>query len=155
VTPKDLGKIKVGDPVELTADSAPGRVFQGKISHISSGSDETTRAVYLRAPLKNPEGVLKTNSYVRGSIITEVRHQKLTVPEGALQEHMGRPTLYVALPATGAFEVRHVKLGAKGDRWREISEGLKAGENVAVSGTFYLKSEALKSSLSDGCCGGD
>jgi len=40
----------------------------------------------------------------------------------------------------------------RGDGWREISAGLSAGEKIAVSGTFYLKSEALKSQLSDGCC---
>jgi RND family efflux transporter MFP subunit len=156
LSPKDLPKIRLGDPVELSADSAPGRIFQGKIAHVSSGSDDATRAVYVRTLLKNPDGALKTGSYVRGNLITAIRHQQLTVPDGALQEHTGRPTLYVQLPGKpGAFEVRHVLLGARGDKWREISKGLKPGEAVATSGTFYLKSQALKSSLSDGCCGGD
>jgi hypothetical protein len=48
--------------------------------------------------------------------------------------------------------VRHVKLGVRGDGWREITAGLAAGERIAAGGTFYLKSEALKSALSDGCC---
>lgn len=154
--PKALGAVKVGDLVVLKSDSAPGRTFQGRISHVSTASDETTRAVYLRAWLENPAGLLKTGSFVSGDVITQTRLQKVAVPLAALQEHSGRPTLYVALPQKpGAFEVRHVLLGAKGDGWREVREGLKAGETVAVSGTFYLKSEALKSSLSDGCCGGD
>ena len=91
---------------------------------------------------------------MQGWLITAERQQKMTVPEGALQEHNGRPTLYVALRG-GAFEVRHVLLGSKGKDWREITNGLKPGEKVAVHGTFYLKSEALKSSLSDGCCAGE
>lgn len=75
------------------------------------------------------------------------------MPEGALQEHTGRATLYIARPEKeGTFEVRHVVLGVEGDGWREISEGLEAGEPLATAGTFYLKSEALKNSLSDGCC---
>ena len=156
IVPKDLGKVRVGDRVELTADSAPGRIFRGKISDIGAGSDETTRAIYVRSQLKNPDGALKSGSFIRGSLITEVREQKLTVPDTALQEHSGRPTLYVALPGhPGSFEVRHVLLGAEGNKWREVSQGLKPGEAVAVNGTFYLKSEALKSSLSDGCCAGD
>lgn len=156
IVPKDLGKVRVGDAVELTADSAPGHIFRGKVSDIGAGSDETTRAIYVRAQLKNPDGLLKAGSFIRGSLITDVREQKLTVPDTALQEHNGRPTLYVALPNhPGSFEVRHVLLGAEGNHWREISQGLKPGEAVAVNGTFYLKSEALKSSLSDGCCAGD
>lgn len=156
ISPKDLPKVNVGDSVELRSDSAPGRIFRGRIAHISAGTDSSTRAVYLRTLLNNPDGALKTGSYVRGEVITDVRHDKLTVPEAALQDHTGRPTLYVAVPGQpGAFEVRHVLLGAQGNKWREVRDGLKKGEAVAVSGTFYLKSEALKSSLSDGCCGGD
>lgn len=76
------------------------------------------------------------------------------MPDEAIQEHNGRPTLYVSLHG-GQFEVRHVLLGSKGKQWREVSEGLKPGEKIATHGTFYLKSEALKSSLSDGCCAGE
>ena len=43
-------------------------------------------------------------------------------------------------------------LGAEGEDWREVAEGLNPGERIATQGTFYLKSEALKSALSDGCC---
>lgn len=154
LAPRDVSKVQRGDLVELSSEAAPGRIFRGRVSSIQAGSDETTRAVYILAPLPNPQGLLKAGTYVQGSLITAERQQKLTVPEQALQEHNGRPTLYVALSGDD-FEVRHVLLGAKGKDWREISEGLRAGEKVAVHGTFYLKSEALKSSLSDGCCAGE
>ena len=156
VSPKDLPKLRVGDTVELTADSAPGKIFRGRVENIGATSDERTRAIYVRARLANPQAALKAGTFVSGSLITDVRQRRLTVPASALQEHTGRPTLYVAVEGhPGAFEVRHVVLGARGDHWREVKDGLKPGEPLAVSGTFYLKSEALKSSLSDGCCGGD
>ncbi|MBX3172338.1 MAG: efflux RND transporter periplasmic adaptor subunit [Candidatus Eremiobacteraeota bacterium] len=154
LAPKDAGKAALGDALELHSEAAPGHVFRGRVSAIDAGSDETTRAVYLRVPLNNPQGLLKTGTYVQGSLITAVRQQKLTVPDEAIQEHNGRPTLYVSLHG-GQFEVRHVLLGSKGKQWREVSEGLKPGEKIATHGTFYLKSEALKSSLSDGCCAGE
>lgn len=153
VPARELPQVRVGDEVELQADSAPGRTFRGRVSQISPATDETTRAVYIRAKLSNPGATLKTGSYVSGSLITDRRVQRVTVPEEAVQEHTGKPTVYVDKgEGTGAFEVRHVLLGTSGEGWREISEGLKPGERLAVSGTFYLKSEALKSSLSDGCC---
>lgn len=153
VAPKDIQKVNPGDEVELVADSFPGRVFRGRVTHVSAAADETTRVVHVRTTFDNPDGALKAGAFVTGSVITDIRHERLAVPDGTLQEHTGRATLYVAQPGRpGAFEVRHVTLGARGQGWREVSEGLKPGEPVAVSGTFYLKSEALKSSLSDGCC---
>jgi cobalt-zinc-cadmium efflux system membrane fusion protein len=100
---------------------------------------------------------------MRGALITDERRDRVVVPNEALEEHTGKPTLYVLrrrkpgnfvarADKPGSFEVRHVKLGVRGPGWREVTEGLEAGEQIAVSGTFYLKSEALKSSLSDACC---
>ena len=152
VTPKDLPQVRSGQRVVLTSETAPGRTFTGTVSSIGSTADEATRAVRVRVALVNRDDALRPETFVRGSIITDVRRERVTVPLEALQEHNGKPTVYVALPTQGAFEVRHVKLGVSGDGWREISEGLKAGERIADSGTFYLKSEALKSALSDGCC---
>jgi RND family efflux transporter MFP subunit len=153
MAPKDLAKAKVGNSVELQADSAPGQLFVGHISSIGSAADNTTRTVSARMVVENPSAALKVGTFVKASIITDTRLERLTVPETALQEHTGRATIYVANPAqTGSFEVRHVILGEKGEGWREISDGLKADEMVATQGTFYLKSEAMKASLSDGCC---
>jgi cobalt-zinc-cadmium efflux system membrane fusion protein len=154
LAPKDLSKIKVGDPVDLFTDASPDKPFQAKLTSISAATDQVTRLVSARAKVKNPSPLLKVGSFVKASILTDVRHERLTVPEKALQEHTGRPTLYVSKPGAseGAFEVRHVTLGTEGEDWREITEGLGPGEALATSGTFYLKSEALKSSLSDGCC---
>jgi membrane fusion protein, heavy metal efflux system len=153
VTPRDLPHVRVGQRVELTAETAPGRVFTGPISAIANAADEKTRTVRVRCALANRDGALRPETFVRGHIITDVRRQRVVVPLAALQEHNGKETVYVAKDGhPGAFEVRHVKLGVTGDGWREVASGLQAGEKVAVNGTFYLKSEALKSSLSDACC---
>jgi cobalt-zinc-cadmium efflux system membrane fusion protein len=138
--------------VSLSSETAPGRLFVGRVSDMGSGADESTRSVRVRVALLNRDGALRPGSFVRGYATTDVRRERVTVPVGALQEHTGKPTVYVAMDATGTFEVRHVRLGVHGPGWREISTGLKAGERIATGGTFYLKSEALKSSLSDGCC---
>jgi cobalt-zinc-cadmium efflux system membrane fusion protein len=153
VMPKDLPRTRLGQRVELTAESAPGRVFTGTVSAIGSVADEQTRAVRVRCALANRNGSLRPGTFVRGVIITDVRRERVTVPVGAIQEHNGKPTVYVTVAGKATeYEVRHVTLGVSGDGWREIASGLEAGEHVAAKGTFYLKSEALKSALSDGCC---
>jgi cobalt-zinc-cadmium efflux system membrane fusion protein len=152
VVPRDLPLVHPGQRVVLTAETAPGHSFSGTVSAIGSAADETTRAVRVRVALGNSSGALRPETFVRGSIITDVRRERVTVPLEALQEHSGKATVYIALGQPGAFEVRHVKLGISGEGWREVAEGLEAEEKIAAAGTFYLKSEALKSSLSDGCC---
>ncbi len=156
VTPRDLPLVRVGQRVELVADSAPGRTFTGTVSALGSAADETTRAVRVRCALVNKGGALRPETFVRGHVVTDVRRERVVVPTGALQEHTGKPTVYIKnADQPGGFEVRHVTLGVQGEGWWEIADGLKAGEQVAVNGTFYLKSEALKSFLSDGCCAVD
>lgn len=152
VSPKDLSLVHPGQRVALTSESAPGRTFTGTVSAIGSAADAATRAVRVRVALVNRDGALRPETFVRGTVITDVRRERVTVPLRAVQEHNGKPTVYVALAQPGAFEVRHVKLGVSGDGWREIAAGLEPRERIAASGTFYLKSEALKSALSDGCC---
>ena len=70
----------------------------------------------------------------------------LAVPESALQREGDDFVAFVAL-GDGRFESRRVRTGRKGDGFVEILDGLSAGESVAVSGTFVLKSEASKESL--------
>lgn len=107
----------------------------------------TSRLALARDNLKRQRELAKLGVFAK----PQVEDARKDV--AALQEHTGKPTVYVANEGTaGAFEVRHVTLGVSGDGWREVTAGLEAGERVAVSGTFYLKSEAMKDALSDGCC---
>ena len=156
VAPADLLSVHPGLRVELVSEAAPSHVFVGTVETLGSAADETTRAVPVRVSLLNRDGLLRPGAFVRGTIVTRLRRERVVVPTEAIQEHTGKKTVYVAKEGKpGAFEVRHVKLGVQGDGWREIASLLAPGERIAISGTFYLKSEALKSSLSDGCCAVD
>ncbi len=154
IAPREVGLAKEGEAVELTSETLPGKVFRGHVASVGSSADSTTRAISIRVILENKDGALRPGSYVKGNLVTAVRHEQIVVPEGAIQDHTNKKTLYVALGKQGAFEVRHVILGARQNGMVEVVDGLKGDERIATSGTFYLKSEALKSSLADGCCGG-
>src|SRR5947207_4559359 len=76
---QDLGSLRPGQAVAVTADTAPGRTFSGAISYVGDLVDETTRTVKVRAVLANPGGLLKPQSFVRGSVETAIRRQALAV----------------------------------------------------------------------------
>jgi cobalt-zinc-cadmium efflux system membrane fusion protein len=152
IAPRDLPSVHVGQRVSLTSETAPGTPLTGTISSVGATINEATRMVRVRTAIANPSGALTPGAFVRGTIVTDIRRECAVVPEGAIQDHSGKKTVYVANTEPGAFEVRHVHLGIRGDGWREITSGVLPGDRIATNGTFYLKSEALKSALSDGCC---
>lgn len=67
---KDIGQIKLGDPVKVTVDAYPGQIFQGKITHISDKAEFTPKAIQtkderttlvfgVKVEIKNPDQKLK------------------------------------------------------------------------------------------------
>jgi cobalt-zinc-cadmium efflux system membrane fusion protein len=70
------------------------------------------------------------------------------VLQSAIQDVNGQPTVFVEA-APGRFEPRPVETGGSIDRLVEVRRGLRAGERVVVEGGFVLKSQLLKSTLSE------
>jgi len=56
----DLPFLKVGDRLEYTLRSLPGKTFSGRISFINPIVDPTTRTTRIRVETANPDLVLKT-----------------------------------------------------------------------------------------------
>jgi len=66
----NLGRVKLGDKAEVTIDSAPGRMFEGRIVYISPSAEftpknvqtkeERTKLVFgVKIEVDNPDGTLK------------------------------------------------------------------------------------------------
>jgi HlyD family secretion protein len=76
----DLGRVKVGDRVEVTTDSYPEKVYPGRVSFIASEAEftpkqiqtrrERTRLVYrIKVDVANPDQELKLNMPVDARIV--------------------------------------------------------------------------------------
>ena len=70
VSEKDYGRIRLGQTGNITTDSFPGRVFEGKVTEIASQPEFTPRNVQtpeertklvfgIKVTLANPDGALK------------------------------------------------------------------------------------------------
>jgi Cu(I)/Ag(I) efflux system membrane fusion protein/cobalt-zinc-cadmium efflux system membrane fusion protein len=58
-----------------------------------------------------------------------------------------RKIVFIALP-DGYFKPQEVKTGAVSDEYVAVTEGIKEGDDVVVSGNFLIDSESkLKSAL--------
>lgn len=138
---QDLARLKLGDTAEILLDAYPGRNWQGKLEYLYPELDARTRTLPIRLVVENPEGVLHPNMYARVNINTTQRPKVLSVPRDALIITGTREAVIVAL-GDGKFQPVDVLSGLHQDDRVEIRQGLKAGDEVVVSGQFMIDSEA-------------
>jgi HlyD family secretion protein len=78
----DLGKVRIGSPVKVTSDSYKGKVYNGKVSFISSQAEftpkqiqtqqERVKLVYrIKIDVENPGRELKSNMPVDAEIMLQ------------------------------------------------------------------------------------
>ncbi len=145
-----LGRVKVGQKVELKVEPLSGKTFAGKLTWIAAEVDEKSRMARARAEVPNPDGVLKAKMFARARILVEGTETAVVVPASAICALEGKPFVFVKL-ADDLFEARAVMTGAKYDGRLEIVEGLKAQEIVVVNHGFAIKSQWLSSRMGAGC----
>src|SRR5207249_3357641 len=82
VNETDLGKVKVGSKAKVTTDSYPGKVYDGRVTFISSQAEftpkqiqtqqERVKLVYrIKIELDNPRRELKSNMPADAEIMLE------------------------------------------------------------------------------------
>ncbi|MGH6610958.1 MAG: efflux RND transporter periplasmic adaptor subunit, partial [Burkholderiaceae bacterium] len=129
---RNLTQIKVGQSVEVLADALPGERFTGQIDAINPRIDANGRSIELRARLQNTAGKLRPGMFVRVRVIVGERTDALMVPEEAIVPEGGE--FYVYKVVDGQARRVAVKLGVRRDARVEITEGLKAGDQVVTAG---------------------
>lgn len=145
VSEKDVARVRVGQPVEVTVSAYPRQRFSGVVQSIAGRLDEKTRTLPVRCLVENPGRRLKPEMFAKVSLTIGRRTNALTVPLSALEEDGERRFVYVQ--QEDGFKRQEVKIGRRTQTAVEVINGLKSGERVAVEGVFVLKSEAKKEEL--------
>ncbi|KTD53907.1 chemiosmotic efflux system C protein B [Legionella quateirensis] len=133
---EDLGKVRVGQEVNIHALSYPKQVFPGKVTLIEPNLDPLTRTVNLRITLDNEEGLLKPGMFVRANVILSHNEAALAVPNAALLQADNEQFVFVQ--SGDAYERVDVKVGAVDDDYSEITDGLVPGDLVVTQGNREL-----------------
>ncbi|OAE97365.1 efflux transporter periplasmic adaptor subunit [Bradyrhizobium centrolobii] len=147
VAERDLGNIKVGQPVTVRARSYPGRDFGGQISVVYPLVNKETRTARVRVELANTDLALLPDMYVDAEIDTGNPAPVLSVAESAVLDTGSRQAVLVD-KGQGRFEPREVKLGRRGDGYVEIRDGLAEGDAIVTTANFLIDAESnLKAAL--------
>ena len=140
---RDLGAIRVGDPVDLSAQADPARVVPGRVAHVGDVIDRESRSAAVRVEIDNTQGVLRPGQAIVARIHTAKTQAARVVPLEAISTVDGKPIVFVAHDG-GTFEPRTVETGARDADFVQILSGLAPDEQVAVAGVFALKSELFR-----------
>lgn len=117
-----------------------GTVFArtGELTFASPYFDAKTGTFLIRATVDNPDGLLRPNQYVHIRVKGITRPNAILVPQSAVQSSAKGPFVWV-INKDNKAEPRPVVTGD----WHEndwfISQGLQAGDRVAVDGLVTLR----------------
>lgn len=138
---RQAAQLKVGDPVTMTLDYAPGRSWQGKVDYLYPTLDATTRTLKVRLRFANPDEFLKPNMFAKVSIRTGQGEPQLVVPSEAVIRTGSQDRLVLAR-GDGSFKSVAVTLGPQFGDKVAIKAGVEAGDNIVSSAQFLLDSES-------------
>lgn len=128
----DIARLAVGDPIEITWDASPGRVWQTKVTTVPStvmprGSrnvGETTSIV------DNKEFKLLPNVNVGVTIVAAEHDNVLVVPREAVRNDDSKP--YVLQIVGHELKRREVETALSNLTEVEVTRGLSASDLVAI-----------------------
>lgn len=140
VSSTDSARIKVGQPLEFTVDSQPGRTFTGKVMYINPELSSADRSLKVIAEVRNVPESLKGGLFAKGRIVTGSRAQVLQVPRSVINAFdtvAKKGSLFVV--ENGIVHKRDIISGSVTGEQVEIVSGLKPGEQYVTRGGFNLK----------------
>ena len=135
-----LSVVRVGQPIEFTTDSLPGRPFTGKVMFINPTIDAASRSAKVVVEVPNPDGQLKGGAFVKGRVVVSNRPGILQVPrEALLNWNLEQQTAEVFIARGDKAERRVVKTGQSNGVTVEVLSGLDEGDPVVTRGGFSLQ----------------
>lgn len=135
----DIGKIKLGQAVDVRVDAFPKRTFEGKVTKIASGSTIQQGVITydVTIGIKDTRHQLKPDMTASVTIQTGKREGVLLVPSEAVKvSTRGSQVGVVTIGPDGKKTVamKSVKTGGSDGKNIEIREGVKEGDEIVLAG---------------------
>ncbi|EBU4615397.1 efflux RND transporter periplasmic adaptor subunit [Salmonella enterica] len=129
-----LHKDSASSTVELVMENGQVYPLKGTLQFSDVTVDESTGSITLRAVFPNPQHSLLPGMFVRARIDEGVQPNAILVPQQGVTRTPRDDAMVMVVNDKSQVEARNVVAAqAIGDKWL-ISEGLKPGDKVIVSG---------------------
>jgi HlyD family secretion protein len=134
VDESQIGGVKKGQTVDITADAFPGKHFSGTVVRIATQGVNTSNVVTFEVKIEvtdDNKGLLKPQMTANVQIVEASKKDVVTVPILAVVRKQHK-TLVTLVKPDNTLEDREVVLGIDDGENQEIASGLAAGEQVLV-----------------------
>ncbi len=148
-----MNDVATGQPVDVTLEAYPDKVFSGSVDAIDSEVDTKNHSILVRAIIPNDGNLLKHGMFVNVKLVTGEKDGVIVVDDECLDRE-GQHEFVWIIDKKGQAYRRKVITGTKNETGVEIVAGLTEGEIVVVSGQLRLtdgaKTKILNESSVDG-----
>lgn len=147
----DLSKISVGQGIELTVVSYPGRTFSGKINAIEPVVSNSTGLVTVQAEVPNDDRSLRGGMFANVSVKLESLQKQVVLPQTAVVYALYGDSVYLVESKDGQSKVRQVTVNVVEREGNQalIKGDLKFGDTVVTSGTQNLSNNTAVKVVDD------
>ena len=128
-------------PVTLFDRANTTQVATGTLQTIDNAIDTTTGTVKLRAQFANADDALFPQQFVNAQLLVQTIKGAVTAPVAAIQQGAPGAFVYLVKPDS-TVAVTTVKTGVSDGGMIQITDGLKAGDQVVVDGSDRLRDGA-------------
>ena len=136
VKEKDISLIDCLADAEVSMVAMPGKVFPGKVYHISEMLDADTRSVEVLIECDNREGQMRPAMY--GSVrLTNTAREALLIPTSAVLQEENHCYVLLALGGNRYRKQEIITSDTHGTQTMVLS-GIGAGDRIVTEGAFYL-----------------
>jgi HlyD family secretion protein len=135
VDESDIGQVREGQTVNITADAFPGQTFKGRVVRIAPEGVEESNVVTFEVKIE-VEGanshLLKPTMTTNVEIVVAQKPNAMKVPDDAV--HTGRKggSFVMVKQPNGQLQRQRVTVGISNGTETEILDGLTPGESVAT-----------------------
>jgi multidrug resistance efflux pump len=137
VLERDIPLLKPGMKASIRTETYPETVLEGKVARINIGLDMSTRTLQAEVEISNSNRLLKPGMFARVEVVLLEKNGVLAIPSNAVIVGRGERFVYVA---EGNKAVRKaIVTGIEQDRFLEVQEGLKEGDQVVTRGQEAIR----------------
>jgi HlyD family secretion protein len=165
----DIAKVRVGQPVRVTLDAYPQKIFDGKVRFVAPAAKlvEKIKVFEIEVALAQLDPAFRTGMSANVEILGDRRAKALSIPLEALQRRDGQTVVYRMKGSLGPKQIDKAREALNGrskfvwlsENWKdyfepvqvnagiatlervEIMNGLRSGDQVALEDVTRKKVE--------------
>ena len=138
----DIAKVRVGQPVRVTLDAYPQKIFTGKVRFVAPAAKvvDKIKVFEIEVALDNLDEAFRTGMSANVEILGERRARALSIPLEALQRREGETVVYRLKPNLGPKQIDKAREALDGrskfvwlsENWKDYFEPVTVNAGIAT-----------------------